>query len=289
MPVTAGPVPGLTSGLHRVPMDPGRFHSGRWFLLAEGALVSAFGIAGLISAALHPHAGPTGAPVFGLASTPAHSAILLAFGVVAIAAVGKRRAAVTVTALSAVGYMILLFFSSVSSARRMPTALGFHAADIVLHGLLAVANLALLMWLIPDELGDEVWTPRRRRGDDRDRRQPSGSEAVTEPAALSPSVAAPTKPDSPPAVTTRAQDSGADASPPQHPVARRQPTQPSSTDPPVNRGQETSELSARNVENSTQTKHPPTRAAHAFLSPGRVVAAAVLATVVGLIIWLRRR
>jgi hypothetical protein len=102
MPVTGGHVPGMTSGLRRIPMDPGRFHSGRWFLLAEGALVSAFGVAGLISAALHPHAGPTGAPVLGLATTPVHSAILLAFGVVAIAAVGNRRAAITVTALSAI-------------------------------------------------------------------------------------------------------------------------------------------------------------------------------------------
>ena len=41
----------------------------------------------------------------------------------------------------------------------------------MLHGVLAVVNLALLMWLIPDELGDEVWAPRRGRG--RGRRQPS--------------------------------------------------------------------------------------------------------------------
>jgi hypothetical protein len=80
MPTTAGHVPGLTSGWRRVPSDPGRFHSGRWFLLAEGALVSAFGIAGLVSAALRPHAGSTSAPVLGLTSTPAHSGMLLAFG-----------------------------------------------------------------------------------------------------------------------------------------------------------------------------------------------------------------
>lgn len=102
MPVTAGPVPGATSELRTVRLDPGHFRNGRWFLLAEGVLVSLFGIAGLVSALLHPHAGPTGAPVFGLASTLTHSAILLAFGVVAIAAVGNRRAAVIVTALSAV-------------------------------------------------------------------------------------------------------------------------------------------------------------------------------------------
>jgi hypothetical protein len=35
MPVTGGHVPGLTSRLRRIPMDPGRFHSGRWFLPVE--------------------------------------------------------------------------------------------------------------------------------------------------------------------------------------------------------------------------------------------------------------
>jgi hypothetical protein len=193
MPVTAGHVPGLTSGLRRVPTDPSRFRSGRWFLLAEGALVSAFGGAGLVAAALYPHAGPTGAPVLGLASTPAHSGLLLAFGLVAIAAVGNRRAAVTVTALSAVAYLMLLFFSSVATARTMPTPMGFHAADILLHGVLAMVNLALLMWLIPDELGDEVWAPRRR-GRDRP---------------------------------------GAQASTAQRPVAPSQPRQPGSAGPPV--------------------------------------------------------
>ncbi len=121
MPVTAGPVPGLTSGLHRVRMDPGRFRSGRWWLLADGVLVSAFGIAVVVSAALHPHAGPTGAPVLGLALTPAHGAILLALGLLAIAAVGSRRAAVSVTALSAVAYTLLLFFrpTDVADSRRV--------------------------------------------------------------------------------------------------------------------------------------------------------------------------
>lgn len=225
MPITAGHVPGLTSGWRRVPMDPGRFHSGRWFVFTEGAPVSAFGIAGLASAALHPHAGPTGAPVLGLTSTAAHSGLLPAFGVVAIAAVGNRRAAVAVTALSAVGYTMLLFFSSVATARRVPTPMGFHAADILRHGVLAVVNLALLMWLIPDELGDEAWAPRRRRGRARDRRPPS----------------TPKKP------------------------------------------------SAHKVENSTDEKHLAGRATNAVRSRGGVVAVAVLAVIVGVVLWLRRR
>jgi hypothetical protein len=300
MPVTMGPVPGVTSGLRRVSVDPGHFRNGRWFLLAEGVLVSAFGIAGLVSATLHPHAGRTGAPVVGLASTPAHSGILLAFGVAAIAAVGNRRAAVIVTALSAVAYMVLLFFSSVAAARTMPTPLGFHAADIVLHGVLAVINLALLMWLIPDELEGPAWVPRRRPRRGRDRPQPS-AEAVAEPAAVSPSRVSATSPGSPPAAAARAQESGAHGSPPLHSLARGQPTHPESTNPLVSvqparralleqsRSHGAKEPSAHDVENSTGVKHLAARATDAARSRGVIVPVAVLAAVVGIVVWIRRR
>jgi hypothetical protein len=230
-------------------MDPGRFHSGRWFLLAEGALVSAFGIAGLVSAALHPHAGPTGAPVLGLTSTPAHSGLLLAFGVVAVASVVSRRAAVTVTALSALGYTMLLFFSSVATARRIPTPMGFHAADILLHGVLAVVNLALLMWLIPDELGDEAWAPRRRQK--RDRPRPPPPEARTEPV---------------PAPASRVQEPDAPA------------PEPGPTDPPLSAAE----------PNPPPAEHRAARVTDAARSRRAVLLVAVLAAVVG-VVWLRRR
>ncbi|OBK69057.1 hypothetical protein A5653_13660 [Mycobacterium colombiense] len=263
-------------------MDPGRFHSGRWFLLVEGVLVSAFGIAGLISAALHPHAGPTGAPVLGLATTAAHSAILLAFGVAAIAAIGYRRAAITVTAVSAIAYLMLLFVSSVATARAKPTLFGFHAADIVLHGVLGIVNLALLMWLIPDELGDEAWGPKRRRG--RDRLRSSPFAAVTEPAAGSMSAASATKPGPPSAA--------APAPAAEQPGQRGRTTQPTSI---RNRSvleqsgsHETDEPSARDVHKARQPKRSATRTA--VLSHGFVpVAVAVVAAVVGIIVWVQRR
>ncbi|WP_196773405.1 DUF4383 domain-containing protein [Mycobacterium colombiense] len=262
----------MTSGLRRIPMDPGRFHSGRWFLLVEGVLVSAFGIAGLISAALHPHAGPTGAPVLGLATTAAHSAILLAFGVAAIAAIGFRRAAVTVTAVSAIAYLMLLFVSSVATARAKPTLFGFHAADIVLHGVLGIVNLALLMWLIPDELGDEAWGPKRGRS--RDRLRPSPFATDTESAAGSMGAASATK--GPPPATAPAQESGAAGSPPRHPEQSR--------------SHETDLPSARTVHNAREPKRSATRTAGAVLSHGFVpVAVTVVAAAVGIIVWLHRR
>jgi hypothetical protein len=200
-----------------------------------------------------------------------------------------------------VAYLVLLFFSSVGSARGKPTPLGFHAADIVLHGVLGVINLALLLWLIPDEVGDEAWVPRGRRGRDRDRRQPSATGAVTGLAAVSPNVTSATKPGSPPpAPAARAQETGTHRNPTQHPVERGQPSQPGSTDPPAivrparrtrfeqSRSQETNEPAAHKVENSTQLKHFAARATDAVRSR-RVVAVAVLAAVVGIVIWLRRR
>lgn len=256
-------------------MDPGRFHSGRWFLLVEGVLVSAFGIAGLISAALHPHAGPTGAPVLGLATTAAHSAILLAFGVAAIAAIGFRRAAVTVTAVSAIAYLMLLFVSSVATARAKPTLFGFHAADIVLHGMLAIVNLALLMWLIPDELGDEAWGPKRGRS--RDRLPPSPFAAVSGPAAGSMSAASATKP-GPPSAAAPAQESGAHGNAPR--VAEQQQQR--------QRGP-TKQLVSTRPAHRTALEQSRSQA-DGVLSHGFVpVAVAVVAAVVGIIVWVHRR
>ncbi|ORW24593.1 hypothetical protein AWC19_08780 [Mycobacterium palustre] len=238
--------------MRRVRTDPGHFRSGRRWLLAEGVLVSAFGIAGLISSALQPHAGPTGAPVLGFATTPTHSAVLLALGLVAIAAVGNRRAAVTVTALSVVAYMMLLFFSSVASARAKPTPLGFHPADILLHGVLAVVNLALLMWLIPDELGDEAWVPRRRRRRDYDRRRPPAREAVSEP--------------------------DAQPSPTDDPVAHDGPSRPP---PPVG------DPPPENPGPAAYSSNPG-RSTNPVLSRG-AGAVAALAAVIVIVIWMRRR
>lgn len=286
MPVTAGPVPGVTSDLRRVRMDPGRFRSGRWMLLTEGLLVGAFGIGGLVSAALHPHAGPTGAPILGLTSTAPHSAMLLALGVAAIAAIGKRHAAVAVTALSAVAYTLLLFIGAVATARATPTLFGFHAAGIVLHGLLGVVNFALLMWLIPDELGDEAWVPRRGR--DQDEQQPS--DAAPQPGAGPPIPAPATLPGSSPAAPGAGHTPSprsrapAEASPPVD-VGR---SPGAVVEPPG--GQGTNASSAPGVERSAHRNHFAARAAAAVPSPAAVaVALTILAAAVGVVVWIRCR
>jgi hypothetical protein len=159
-PVTQGPVGRLTSGLRLVSRNPGHFRQGRWFLLTEGVLLIALGTAGVVSAATHPDSPPAGAPVLVLALTPWHSAILLGFGVLAVAGTLQRHAAIIVTALGAVGFVILVFIGAVTAVHRAPGPLGFEPRDIVLHGVLAAANFAVLYWLIPDVLEGPDWERR---------------------------------------------------------------------------------------------------------------------------------
>lgn len=137
--------------------------------------------------------------------------------------------------------------------------------------VLAVVNLALLMWLIPDELGDEVWAPRRGRG--RGRRQPSDFQAVTEPTAVSTSAASATTADSPPtAPTATAQESGVHRRLPR-PAVSGQPSQPGPTN--------------LNVP-IPQSASAPTRGA---VLPRAAVPLAVagLTAVMGFVVWIRRR
>ena len=161
-PVTQGPMGRLTSGLRLVSRNPSHFRNGRWFLLADGVLLIALGTAGFVSAATHPNAPPTGAPVLVLALTPWHSALLFGFGVLAVLGVLQRRAAIAVAALSAVVFVALVIIGAIFAAHHVPGPLGFEPRDIVLHGVLAMANFAVLYWLIPDVLEGPDWVPRRK-------------------------------------------------------------------------------------------------------------------------------
>ncbi|WP_165774204.1 DUF4383 domain-containing protein [Mycolicibacterium sphagni] len=134
---------------------------GRWFLLAEGVLLIALGIAGFASDAMHPDATPVGSALVSvLAMTHWHSAILLSFGVLAMLSSLRRRAAITITAVGAVVFAGLVIVGAVAAAHHAPGPLGLEPRDIVLHGVLAAANLAVLYWLIPDVLEGPDWIRR---------------------------------------------------------------------------------------------------------------------------------
>ena len=190
-PVTQSPFGRLTSGLRQVSRNPGHFRTGRKLLLAEGILLIALGIAEFVSEATHPDA-TVGALV--LAMTPWHSAMLLGYGVLAILGSLRRRAAITVTAIGAVAFAVLVIVGAVAAAHHAPCPLGLEPRDIVLHGALAALNFAVLYWLIPDVLEGPDWIrspglesvtgPTRRR-----RRPESLPQALTCRPARSPSTA----------------------------------------------------------------------------------------------------
>ncbi len=158
-PATQGPVPGHTSGLERVSLNPSHFRSGRWLVLAEGAVLVALGSAGIILSATHHH----DTRALGFELTAWSAGLLLGFGVLAVTAALWRRLAVKVTASAAVLFLMMLVITSVAAVRGEPQSSGFDASDIVLYGVLAALNLALLMWLAPDAVEGPAWIPRRRR------------------------------------------------------------------------------------------------------------------------------
>lgn len=161
-PTTRGPFGRFTAGMHLVSRGPSHFDSGRRYLVAEGLLSIAVGIAGFVSVAMHPGFPPTGATVLFLTLTPWQSVILVGFGIVAVAGSLRRGAAITVTAVAAVAFVLLAIIGAVAAAHHDPGPLGFDTADIVLHGVLASANFALLYWLIPDVLEGPDWVSGSR-------------------------------------------------------------------------------------------------------------------------------
>ncbi len=162
-PLTRGRVGRETSGLRLSSRNPSHFRTGRSFLLAEGVLLIALGIAGFVSAATYPDAAPGGAPVLLLALTPWHSATLLGFGLLAVLGALRRRAATAVTLLGTVVFLVLTVVGAVAAAHHAPGPLGLEPRDIVLHAALAAVNFAVFYWLIPDVLEGPDWIRRRRR------------------------------------------------------------------------------------------------------------------------------
>ena len=163
-PVTRSTHGHSTSGLRQVTRNPEHFRLGRWYLLAEGVLLIALGIAGFASDATHPEAARAGAPVLVLAMTPWHSAALLGFGLLAAFSSLRRRAAITVTSAGAVTFAVLVIAEAVAATHHAPGPLGLEPRDIMLHGGLAALNFAVLYWLIPDVLEGLDWVrpPRSR-------------------------------------------------------------------------------------------------------------------------------
>jgi hypothetical protein len=89
-----------------------------------------------------------------------HSAVLLAFGVLAAAATVHRRSTIVVGAIGALGFL-LMFALSAPASTGPNGPMGFDLHDVGLHGVLLGYNIGLMIWLLPDALEDESWEPRR--------------------------------------------------------------------------------------------------------------------------------
>ncbi|MFL0239937.1 DUF4383 domain-containing protein [Mycobacterium sp. SMC-17] len=161
-PRTRGPFGRLTAGMRQVSRNPRHFRTGRWFLVGEGMALILLGSAGFVSLATHPKEGAAGAPVWVLALTPWHSAVFAGFGVLAVLSAAYRRLAVAVTSLGAVMFVALMVAGAVAAAHHEPGPLGLHTPEIIVHGLVAAANVAILYWLVPDALEGPDWIKRPR-------------------------------------------------------------------------------------------------------------------------------
>ncbi|MDH6246278.1 DUF4383 domain-containing protein [Mycobacterium sp. OTB74] len=127
-------------------MIPGtRLRIGRWVLLAEGIVMGVFGGAGLAWSMANPQFGAEGAPILWLHVTPMHCALMLGAGVLTLFA-SLGRTAVLFSRIASVGWLVLTIVCISAAASHTPGPLGFDTRDSLLYGILALYNLALVLW-----------------------------------------------------------------------------------------------------------------------------------------------
>ncbi|MFZ1178693.1 MAG: hypothetical protein WAO15_21010 [Mycobacterium sp.] len=159
---TRGPVPGATSDLRRVSLNPAHWRQSRWMLAAEALATALLGGVGMVGVFLVAPVG-VGFSVAGLVLTPALSCVLLGVGATAAAAMIHRRLALLYSAAMSICAVGLVIISAAAATHHAPGPLGLTAAAIVLWGVLVCYNLALMMWLAPDQIEGPDWVPKRRK------------------------------------------------------------------------------------------------------------------------------
>lgn len=154
----------LKDALRRVSLDPEHFRSGRPFLIAQGAVLVALGVAALTFAAAGA-TSPRGADLLGLLITTSQGVVLVVWGAAALVCAIHRSAAVWFSAAAAVAALGLTMVSAVAAVHGHPSPMGFDLRDTLLYGVLSAYNLALLLWFNADHIEGPAWVPRRASSD----------------------------------------------------------------------------------------------------------------------------
>jgi cell division protein FtsW (lipid II flippase) len=155
-----------TSGSRLVPvnLDRSHFRSARWWLLAEGVLLMALGVVGLLAGQPH-EPGSGGVSDWELALTPIHCWLLIGFGLLAALATVHRRTTLVAATFGAIGGVLLF---AIGTANLGTPASGhstlrlwrYQVGDSVLFCVLTVYNFALILWLAANALEGPAWVRR---------------------------------------------------------------------------------------------------------------------------------
>ncbi len=147
-----------------VSLNRSRYRTGRWLLIAQGAVCAVLGGAAAVGRITGDSLSGAGISVFGLQISTLEGVALAVFGALAFVAAFRRGTAVALSAIGVVCGMTMVIVTSVAAVHHASGPMGFESGDILLFGLLGAYNLAVLMWLCSDAVEGKVWRYRRRRG-----------------------------------------------------------------------------------------------------------------------------
>ncbi|MBX7450372.1 DUF4383 domain-containing protein [Mycolicibacterium sp. 3033] len=157
----------LKDALRRVSLDPEHFRSGRPFLIAQGVILLALGLAALLFTTTDA-SSPRGAELLGLRIVVSQAVVLVVWGAAVLVCAIRRSSAVWYSAVATVVSLGLTMVSAVAAVHSDPGPLGFDLRDTLLYGFLGAYNLTLLVWLNADHIEGPAWVPRQESSDRED-------------------------------------------------------------------------------------------------------------------------
>ncbi len=162
---TRGPVPYGHSDLRRVSLNRAHWSGAQWMLGVESIAASVIGAAGLIGVyAVRPRG--LGMSAVGLDMTPALSWTLIGVGAAAGITIMHRRLATVFCFAVGAASLTLVIIGGVASTHHHPGPLGFTPAATMLYSAFFCANLAIGMWLLPNNIEGPAWHHAKNRSED---------------------------------------------------------------------------------------------------------------------------